>query len=122
MTMLIYMFQTIQRLADSWRNIFGSTAISSIQSFCDSQEVLRDSDSERQAFARYYLKGLRFLYRESNGVDDKAVRNFHWLPDTHLIYCLELEGALPQPFCPSDICYPPLGHRRLAEGFWPPWS
>jgi hypothetical protein len=66
------MFQTVQRLADSWRNQAGSTGVSTVQSFCDSQELLRDSDLERQEFASYLLEDLRFLYKDSSR-DDKTV-------------------------------------------------
>jgi hypothetical protein len=68
------MFQTIQRLADSWRNVIGSTGIAVLMAFFDSQEELQDSDEERVEFAEHHLKDLRFLYKTSVG-DDKKVCN-----------------------------------------------
>jgi hypothetical protein len=67
-------FQTVQRLADSWRNAIGSTGITVVLAFCDSQEDLEDSDKERVEFANYYLKDLRFLYEDTND-DNKKVRH-----------------------------------------------
>jgi hypothetical protein len=64
--------QTVQRLADSWRNIIGSNGIMVLVTFFDNQPDLRDSDSDRQEFAKYYLKDLRFLYKNSQH-DDKKV-------------------------------------------------
>ncbi|KAH9166464.1 hypothetical protein EDB89DRAFT_1910690 [Lactarius sanguifluus] len=61
--------KAIQRLADSWRNVIGSLGISCVQSFCDSQDLLRDSDSERQIFASFYLEDLRFLYEDTDDED-----------------------------------------------------
>ncbi|KAH9014123.1 hypothetical protein EDB84DRAFT_1443962 [Lactarius hengduanensis] len=61
--------KAIQRLADSWRNVVGSIGISCVQSFCDSQDLLRDSDSGRQEFASFYLEDLRFLYEDTDDED-----------------------------------------------------
>lgn len=66
------MFQTIQRLADSWRNIIGSTGISVVLAFCDSHQELRDSDDERVQFAQYYLQDLRFLWEDADGDNPKV--------------------------------------------------
>jgi hypothetical protein len=60
-------FQTVQRLADSWRNIIGSTGLAVVLAFCDSQPDLKDSDDERVNFANYYLDNLRFLYEKFEG-------------------------------------------------------
>jgi len=76
---LIFMFQTIQRLADSWRNSVGSTGISTSQAICDSEETLQDSDLARQEFASYYLKDLRFLYKDCSR-DDKTARKPGYYP------------------------------------------
>jgi len=38
----------------------------------DSQDDLRDSDDERQNFAKEYLEGLRFLYKDAVGDNNKV--------------------------------------------------
>ena len=38
----------------------------------DSREFLRDSDKERQEFAKYWLEDLRFLYKDSDRKDKKV--------------------------------------------------
>lgn len=45
-----------------------------LMAFFDSQADMRDSDSDRQEFARCYLKDLRFLYKDSKN-EDKKVRH-----------------------------------------------
>jgi hypothetical protein len=50
----------------------GSNGIMVLVAFYDGQRDLQDSDSKRQAFARDYLSGLRFLYKDALG-DDKKV-------------------------------------------------
>ena len=67
-------FQMVQHLADSWRNVIGSSGIAVILAFCDSQEELENSDEERVKFANFWLEGLRFLYRDTND-EDKKVRH-----------------------------------------------
>ena len=74
-TILTFIFQTIQRCVDSWRNVVGSTGTSSLLAFFDSQESLRDSDEERQEFAKYYLEDLRFLYKDSDSEDKKVCKS-----------------------------------------------
>ncbi|KAH9033496.1 hypothetical protein EDB85DRAFT_1890184 [Lactarius pseudohatsudake] len=61
--------KAIQRLANSWRNVIGSIGISCVQSFCDSQDLLRDSDSGHQEFASFYLEDLCFLYEDTDDED-----------------------------------------------------
>lgn len=72
------MFQTVQRLADSWRNVIGSAGVAIVLAFCDAQDDLHDSDKERIAFAEYYLKDLRFLYTDTDD-GDKKVRDLKLL-------------------------------------------
>lgn len=43
--------------------------------FCDSQPNLLHSDEQRVLFAKQYLEGYRFLYRDSNN-DDKKVCHY----------------------------------------------
>ena len=62
----------VQRLMDSWRNVIGSAGITVLLAFCDSQEDLWNSDEERVEFAKFFLKDLCFLYRDTN-YDDKNV-------------------------------------------------
>jgi hypothetical protein len=71
---LTSMSQTVQRLADSWRNVIGSTGISTMLSFCDSQALLRDSDSERQKFATHELVGYRFMYKDTRHENNKVCK------------------------------------------------
>lgn len=77
---LIYKyFQTIQRLADSWRNVIGSNGLAVLMAFFDNQPDLRNSDEERVAFAKFYLENLRFLYKDSTN-EDKKVRDLELDP------------------------------------------
>jgi hypothetical protein len=62
----------VQRLADSWRNVVGSTSIAVLLAFLDAQEDLRDSDSEHIEFAKYYLEDLRFLYKDTEHNNKKV--------------------------------------------------
>lgn len=57
---------------DSWCNTIGSTGISVVLAFCESQNELANSDEERVQFAKELLENLRFLYWDANG-DDKKV-------------------------------------------------
>jgi len=72
-------FQMVQCLADSWQNAIGSTSITAILMFCDSQEDLQDSDEEHMEFAKNYLKDLRFLYQDADN-DDKKVCHTDYYP------------------------------------------
>jgi hypothetical protein len=70
---LIYKyFQTVQRLADSWRNVIGSNGIAVLMAFFDNQPDLRNSDEERVTFAKFYLENLRFLYKDPENEDKKV--------------------------------------------------
>ena len=71
------LLQMIQRLSDSWCNAIGSTGIAVVLAFCDSEEELANSDEERVEFAKYYLEGLRFLYRDTDGDDKKVCYAVH---------------------------------------------
>ena len=62
----------VQRLADSWRNVVGSTGIAILLTFLDTQEDLRDSDEEHIKFARYYLEDLCFLYKDTEHNNKKV--------------------------------------------------
>jgi hypothetical protein len=68
----MYIVQTVQHCEDSWRNVIGSTGITSLLALFNSREFLRDSDKERQEFAKYYLEDLRFLYKDSDRKDKKV--------------------------------------------------
>jgi hypothetical protein len=70
--MILKLFQTIQRLADSWRATIGSTGIAIVMAFCDSHPDIAESDEDRVEFAKFYLENYRFLYRDSEG-DNKKV-------------------------------------------------
>ena len=71
------MKQTVQRLADSWRNVIGSNGIAVLMAFFDTQPSLQGSDEERIDFAKSYLEDLRFLYKDSNDVDKKVCDSEH---------------------------------------------
>jgi hypothetical protein len=76
-------FQTVQCLSDSWRNVIGSAGITVLLAFCDTQDSLQDSDEEHVEFAKYYLEDLRFSYQVSKH-DDKKVCD----PECSLFICL----------------------------------
>ena len=87
--------------------------------FFDSQDDLRESDTERQDYANYYLTNLRFTYKDSDR-EDKSVSKFKYNPQ-YLSNndVAEMEGALPQPLHPPDLCVATLGYRRFHESPWP---
>jgi hypothetical protein len=64
-------FQTIQRLADSWRNIIGSTGIAVVMGFFDSRPEYQ-TDKQRIKFANFYHEGYRFLYEDSENEEKKV--------------------------------------------------
>ncbi|KAH9023765.1 hypothetical protein EDB85DRAFT_1894623 [Lactarius pseudohatsudake] len=111
--------KAIQRLADSWRNVIGSIGISSVQTFCDSQDLLRDSDSERQKFASYYLEDLRFLYEDTDHEDKKKWKGLFRSPfilQTFAAHLGAIEGSqkvpdLHEPNAPTPL---PIGALGLA--------
>jgi hypothetical protein len=43
-----------------------------LMSFFNTQPDLQDSDSERVEFAKYYLEGLHFLYKDSENENKKV--------------------------------------------------
>ena len=65
-------FQTVQRLADSWRNVIGSNGIAVLMAFFDTQPNLQNSDKEHIEFAKFYLEDLRFLYKDSKDKNKKV--------------------------------------------------
>ena len=71
--MLLTVFlQTLQRLADSWRSSIGSSALSILIAFFESQDDLRDSDEGRVKFADYALDKFRFCYKKADGDDEEV--------------------------------------------------
>ena len=66
--------QAVQHCADSWQNVIGTTGITSLLDSFDSRECSRNSDEERQEFARYYLKDFRFLYKDTDRGDKNACK------------------------------------------------
>ena len=70
--MILIYVQTVQRLADSWRNVIGSNGIAVLMAFFDSKPLYQASDEDRVSFANLYLDDLRFLYKD-NKHDDKKV-------------------------------------------------
>jgi hypothetical protein len=45
--------------------------------FFDSQTDLRNSDEERISFAKFYLKDLRFLYKDTDDENKKVCDSKH---------------------------------------------
>lgn len=70
-------FQTVQRLADSWRNVIGSNGIAVVLAFLDAEPDLQDSDEERVKFATFYLEKYRFLYKDFEDEDEKVSDPLH---------------------------------------------
>jgi hypothetical protein len=62
----------MQRVSDSWRSTMGSTAITVVLAFCNEHPDLKNSDINRQEFAKNYLEDFRFLYHKSEGEDVKV--------------------------------------------------
>lgn len=72
MTLIKIYFQTVQRLADSWRNVIGSNGIAVLMAFFDARKNLRNSDEERINFAKFYLENFRFLYKDPSDKNKKV--------------------------------------------------
>jgi hypothetical protein len=76
---------------------------------------LQDSDDERQEFCKYHLEKLRFLYEDIENPNEKACKSAYCPvisahPSNNNMMQLEMEGALPQPFRPPNICCTPHCH------------
>jgi hypothetical protein len=112
MILLYFIFQTVQRCADSWRRIIGSAGISNLLAFFDSQEHLRDSDKARQVFAENYMEQFRFLYDDCSG-EDETVCQVRCYPISYVSDnkndgdFTEMEGDLSRPLDCPDICCAP---------------
>jgi hypothetical protein len=72
MLLTVFLLQILQRLADSWRSSIGSTALSILIAFFESQDNLRDSDESRAEFADDALDKLRFCYKKADGDDEEV--------------------------------------------------
>ena len=72
--MILTCLQTVQHLADSWRNIIGSNGIAVVLAFLDDEPELQDSDVK---FATFYLDKLHFLYRDFENEDRKVFDSEH---------------------------------------------
>ena len=57
---------------DSWRSLIGSTAIMVLIAFFTSQPDMFDTDKDRQEWAEWYLRDLRFAYKDVDR-DDRNV-------------------------------------------------
>ena len=62
----------VQCLVDSWRNTIGSTGISVVLAFCESQDELANSDEECVEFAKELLLDFSFLYRDADDNNKKV--------------------------------------------------
>ena len=79
-----FFIQILQRLADSWRSSIGSTALSILIAFFESQDNLRDSDENRAEFADYLLDKLRFCYKKADGDDEEVSVYLTCMVYTHI--------------------------------------
>jgi hypothetical protein len=52
--------------------MFGSCGINVLNTFYDANEKYRDSDENRQQFAKHALKNYRFIYRTARGDNIKV--------------------------------------------------
>jgi hypothetical protein len=62
----IYIFQTNQRLSDSWRGVIGDAGLNTVEKFIDERKNLLQSDNDRQSFAKQCLTNYWFLYKDSD--------------------------------------------------------
>jgi hypothetical protein len=69
-TLLTFFWQILQRLADSWRCAIGSTALSVLIAFFESQDQLRNSNENCAEWSEYALDKLRFCYKKADGDDE----------------------------------------------------
>ncbi|KAF8483697.1 hypothetical protein DFH94DRAFT_723573 [Russula ochroleuca] len=111
--------KTVQHCEDSWRNVIGSTGITSLLALFNSREFLRDSDKERQEFAKYYLEDLRFLYKDSDRKDKKKWRGHFRNPlvvKTFAAHLTATEGAkdIPGLHDTDEETPAPIGALALA--------
>ncbi|KAH9027217.1 hypothetical protein EDB85DRAFT_1893035 [Lactarius pseudohatsudake] len=111
--------KAIQRLANSWRNVVGSIGISCVQSFCDSQDLLWDSDSGCQEFASFYLKDLRFLYEDTDDEDKtkwKGLFSSPFILQTFAAHLGAIESSqkVPDLHGPNTPTPLPIGALGLA--------
>jgi hypothetical protein len=73
----------LQRLADSWRNAIGSTALSVLIAYFESkdedpdQDDSEDPDESRAKFAEFALDKLRFCFKKADGDDEEVSAYFH---------------------------------------------
>ncbi|KAM6503850.1 hypothetical protein JOM56_000793 [Amanita muscaria] len=92
--------KTVQRLADSWRNVIGSNGITVLMAFFDAKPEMRDSDSARVEFATCYLEDLRFLYKDSDHDDKKKWKGLFRNPfvvRTFAAHLGAIEGSVKVP-------------------------
>lgn len=83
-----------------------------LMAFFDSQQNLRDSDSERVEFAKYYLEDLHFLYKDFEH-ENKKVRDPE-MPTSHLMvnYSQKWKGLFRGPFVLQTFA----AHLTAIEG------
>ena len=73
-----YFFQSLQRLADSWHCSIGSSALSILIAYFESQDNLQDSDEGCADFTEYALDKLRFCYKKAEGDDEEVSASHVW--------------------------------------------
>lgn len=89
--------QSLQQIADSWRNVIGSSAITIILTFFIQIASLRFSNAERQEFANAYLKNCPFLYQTANGNDVTVSQDSIYIAH-NLTGTTEVPWTIPWPF------------------------
>ena len=107
-----FIFQAVQCCLDIWRNVIGHTGITSLLAYFDSQDCLRDSDGEHQAFTKHYLDGCAFLYKDSDN-EDKKVCKLGMICTCHIWYALQKWKGL---FCGPLVVQTFAAHLSVTEG------
>ena len=108
----------MQHVADSWRSPIGLTAIMVLIAFFALQPDMFDTDEDRQEWAEWYLKDLRFAYKDADR-DDRKVCTVQFdfcnqLTNKYSEIQRDIYGAIGPTdlWCSLDCC-----HRR-TETLW----
>jgi hypothetical protein len=95
----------MQRISDTWRSHFGSTAISILNAFFDSEDIAEDftTNESHQVFAQNTLKNFAFLYSDTALANPK-VCNLNKYDTTHYYCPPEVKRSLPWSLHDSSVC------------------
>jgi hypothetical protein len=95
----------MQRISDTWCSHFGSTAISILNTFFDSEDIAEEftTNESHQAFAQNVLENFAFLYSDTALANPKVCNLNKY--DTTCYYCsLEVEWPLLWSLHDLSIC------------------